>query len=63
MKLDAVASGAARSKTRIRMELKDVRLGKQDPQLLEIPPGYTKLSMGGFGPGAIGDILKQQKLR
>ena len=35
-------------------ELKNVKIGKQDPQLFEIPQGYTKFDMGGMMGGAMG---------
>jgi hypothetical protein len=33
----------------IRMELSNIRIGRQDPRLFEIPAGYTRLSLEGFG--------------
>ncbi len=41
-------------KHRMMTELKNVKVGKQDPQLFEIPKGYTKLDMGGMMGGAMG---------
>ncbi len=43
-------------KKRMMTELSNVKIGKQDPQLFEIPAGFTKLDMGGMmggmgGPG------------
>ena len=35
-------------KHRMMTELKNVKVGKQDPQLFEIPKGYTKLDMSGM---------------
>jgi len=35
-------------KRRMMTELKNVKVGKQDPQLFEIPKGYTKLDMSGM---------------
>ena len=43
-------------KKRMLTELSNVKIGKQDPKLFEIPDGFTKLDMGGMmggmgGPG------------
>ncbi len=38
------------SKTRIKTELTNLKIGKQDPNLFEIPAGYSKMSMP-FGIG------------
>jgi predicted secreted protein len=45
MKVDAVARGKG-EKTRMKMTLKNLKIGKQDPALFEIPVGYQKMSMG-----------------
>ncbi len=39
------------SKMRMKTELKNLKIGKHDPQLFEVPSGYKKMSMGmpGFG--------------
>lgn len=37
--------------TYISSELRNLRNGRQDPKLFEIPAGYRKIEMGGFGPG------------
>ena len=44
IKLDAV-SKEKNSKERIKMELTNLKIGKQDPALFEIPDGYTKMVM------------------
>jgi len=41
-------------KKRMMTELKNLKIGRQDPQLFEIPKGYTKLDMGGMMGGAMG---------
>ena len=41
-------------KHRMTTELKNVKIGKQDPQLFEIPPGYTKFDMAGMMGGMTG---------
>jgi len=42
-------------KMRMTQELTNLKVGKQDPKLFEIPPGYTKndmgAMMGGMGKG------------
>lgn len=35
-------------KKRMMTELSNLKIGKQDPKLFEIPEGYTKLDMGGM---------------
>lgn len=50
VKMDVIAVEKG-SKTRIKTELKNLKIGKQDPKLFEIPAGYSKMSMpmgGGF---------------
>jgi hypothetical protein len=38
------------SKERIKSELTNLQVGRQDPKLFEIPPGYQKMAgMGGLG--------------
>jgi len=47
MRLDGVVTRAgATGGTSIRMELAGLRLGRQDPQLFQIPPGLIKLPSG-----------------
>lgn len=45
MKMDAIAIDA-NQKHRFKTELTNLKIGKQDPKLFEIPPGYEKVSMG-----------------
>lgn len=45
VKMDAIAKDQG-EKTRIRQELSNVRVGKQDPALFEVPAGYQKMDMG-----------------
>lgn len=47
VKMDLVAK-SAKSKTRIKTELSDLKIGKQDPSLFEIPAGYSPMSFGGM---------------
>ena len=41
-------------KKRMLTELKNVKIGKQDPKLFEIPEGFTKFDMGGMMGGMMG---------
>lgn len=41
-------------KKRMFTELKNVNIGRQDPQLFEIPKDFTKLDMGGMMGGMMG---------
>jgi outer membrane lipoprotein-sorting protein len=51
VKMDAAAKGKG-SNGRFRMELKNLKIGKQDPQLFEVPPGYQLIKMPmGIAPG------------
>lgn len=47
VKLDAIAVDKT-SKERIKQELSNIQVGKQDPSLFEIPKGYTNMAMGGM---------------
>jgi hypothetical protein len=48
MKMDLI-SKTKNSKSRMKMGLTSLKIGKQDPSLFEIPEGYTKMMMPGFG--------------
>lgn len=50
VKIDAIAVDK-KSKERFKSELKNLRIGKQDPSLFEIPEGYSKMDMGMRGLG------------
>ena len=41
-------------KKRMLIELSNLRIGRQDPMLFEIPEGFTKLDMGGMMGGMMG---------
>lgn len=45
IKIDAVARGKG-EKARMKMTLKNLKIGKQNPALFEIPAGYQKMTMG-----------------
>ena len=47
-------------KHRIATELKNLKIGKQDPQLFEIPKGFTKLDMGGMMGGMMGGAMGRE---
>ena len=48
VKLDAIAMEKKR-KERFKMELHNLKIGKQDPALFEIPKDYQKMDMAGMG--------------
>ena len=56
VKMDAIAVDK-KSKERIKSELKDLKIGKQEPSLFEIPSDYSKMDMGmgGLGKMMMGD--------
>ena len=48
VKMDAIAIDK-KDKHRFKTELTDLKVGKQDPKLFEVPAGYEKMSMPSFG--------------
>jgi hypothetical protein len=58
MKMETVAKSGSSKKDMFRMELKNLKIGKQDPKLFEIPAGYQKFEMPTMGD--IGKMMKQQ---
>lgn len=49
-------------KQRLKMELKNIKIGKQDPRLFEIPSGYTKFAFGdmqGKGMPNLSEMMKE----
>jgi hypothetical protein len=48
VKMDAIAIDK-NSKQRIKTELTDLKVAKQDPKLFEVPAGYEKMGMPSFG--------------
>ena len=55
IKMDAIAVENG-SKQRMKSELKELQVGRQDPALFEIPEGYSKMDlMPGFGSMFKGD--------
>ena len=51
VKLDAVSREGSGKGSRVSIELKNLKIGRQDPSLFEIPAGYTKMAMpSGMGP-------------
>lgn len=51
VKMDAIAVDKS-SKERIKSELTNLKIGRQEPSLFEIPEGYSKMDMGmGMGMG------------
>lgn len=64
VKMDAVSKGTGKEKgQRVLLELKNLKIGKQDPKLFELPAGFTKLSVptGAGAPGGfnIKDMMKE----
>lgn len=64
VKLDVVAKGSAKEKgQRVLMELKNLKIGKQNPALFEVPAGFAKMEMptgapaGGF---SLKEMMKQR---
>jgi hypothetical protein len=47
VKIDVIAMDEG-GKQRMKMELTNLKVTKQDPALFEIPAGYTKMDMGGL---------------
>jgi hypothetical protein len=54
VKMDAI-SVEKKSKERFMTELKNLKVGKQDPALFEIPSGWTKMDMGKMMMGGMKD--------
>lgn len=53
MKLDVISVDKGR-KDRMKMELDNLKIGKQDAALFEVPSGYTKMDLGGMGKMMMG---------
>lgn len=47
IRMESSRSGS--KKDTVRVELKNLKIGKQDPKLFEIPAGYAKMEMPSFG--------------
>ena len=60
VKMDAIAVDK-NSKERLKSELTNLKVGKQNPSLFEIPAGYEKMdvSMGGLGKAMMGGDDKE----
>jgi outer membrane lipoprotein-sorting protein len=57
VKMDTV-SKVEGSKMRVKMERRNIKIGKQDPKIFEIPAGYNKMSMPGMGGFNMQDMMK-----
>lgn len=57
VKLDAVSIEKG-NKDRFKTELTNLKIGKQDPALFEIPPGFEKMDMPGMDMEAIKNMMK-----
>jgi hypothetical protein len=60
VKMDAIAMEKG-SKERFKIELQNLQIGEQDASLFEIPDGYTRMDMGGFGSMMGGEKKKPQQ--
>jgi hypothetical protein len=50
-------------KHRMMTELKNVKVGKQDPKLFEVPEGFTKFDMAGMmGGGMMGGAMSRERM-
>ncbi len=52
VKMDAIVEGGSGAGRRVVTELKNLKIGKQDPALFEVPKGYSNVvipASGGFG--------------
>ncbi len=58
MKMEAAEKGGGSKGKAFRMELKNLKIGKQDPKLFEIPPGYGKMEIPSMG--GIQKMMKEQ---
>lgn len=47
-------------KKRMMTELKNLKVGKQDPQLFEVPEGFTKFDMAGMMGGMMGGKMGRE---
>lgn len=47
-------------KKRMMTDLKNVKIGKQDPKLFEVPEGYTKFDMAGMMGGMMGGQMGRE---
>lgn len=62
VKMDAVSRKSGKEKgQRVVMEMKNLKIGKQDPALFEIPPGFSKLSMPAGLPSMKDFLPKETK--
>jgi hypothetical protein len=52
VKIDALAADGD-TKERLKMDLTELKMGPQDPQLFEIPAGYSAMNMAGMMRGAM----------
>ena len=57
VKLDSVAK-TEKGDVPFKMELKNLKIARQDPRLFEIPAGYQVFSMGGL-MGSFGDLMNK----
>ncbi len=63
VKTDATLQGASGAGRRVVIELRNLKIGKQDPALFDIPQGYSKFTIPAFGGsgGLMGGAAPQRK--
>ncbi len=49
VKIDATMEGKSGAGRRVVVELRNLKIGKQDPALFEVPQGYSKFTIPAFG--------------
>lgn len=60
VKMDATGKTKGSKTVRFKSELKNLKIGKQNPDLFEIPAGYAKMSMGDMMKGSVSPDTKKQ---
>ncbi len=51
VKMDAIAATEGKEKRRMKMSLQNIKIGKQDSSLFEIPSGFSRMNMPGMMGG------------
>ncbi len=49
IRIDSTITGGPGKSGRVLVELKNLKIAKQDPALFAVPPGYTKMTIPAFG--------------
>lgn len=63
VKIDATVQGGSGKGSRVLIELRNLKVTKQDPALFEVPDGYSKFAIPGFGgpAGPMGGTVAPQR--